>query len=133
MNIAFVADNDKKELLVQFCHAYCGLLGKHRICATSTTGKQITEATGLKITDLLPGEQGGVEQISALVSCDQIDMLIYFRSGDPHKSADPAATNLLRLCDMHMVPAATNLATAEMLIHGLNAGWLDWRDIAHPK
>lgn len=133
MNIALIADNDKKELLVQFCTAYSGILAKHSLCATATTGKLISEGAGLKITELMAGDQGGVEQISALVSCDQIDMLLYFRSGSPDGHINEAAVNLMRLCDMHTVPLATNIATAEVLIHGMQAGLLDWRDIVNPK
>ena len=60
MNIALIAHDAKKELMVQFCIAYCGVLSRHNLCATGTTGKMVTEATGLKIQRFLSGAQGGV-------------------------------------------------------------------------
>ncbi len=129
MNIALIADDKKKELMVQFCIAYCGILNRHNLCATGTTGKMVSEATGLNIQKYLSGAQGGDEQISARISCNEIDLLLYFR--DPI-TPQPNAANLLRLCDVHNIPAATNIATAEALIHSLEHGDLDWRDIVNP-
>ena len=68
MNIALMAHDEKKELMVQFCIAYCGILSKHNLCATGTTGKLVSEATGLKIQQFLSGSQGGDQQIGALYS-----------------------------------------------------------------
>jgi len=129
VKIALIADDKKKELIAQFCIAYCGTLAKHELCATGTTGKYIEEATGLEIEKLLSGEQGGVQQISSRVAYDEIDMLIYMRdAANDHSEVSREVTeNLLRLCDIHSVPAATNIATAEMLIVGLERGDLDWR------
>ncbi len=129
MNIALIADDKKKELMVQFCIAYCGILSRHNLCATGTTGKMVSEATGLNIQKYLSGAQGGDEQISARISCNEIDLLLYFR--DPITPQSNTA-NLLRLCDVHNIPAATNIATAEALIHSLEHGDLDWRDIVNP-
>lgn len=133
MNIALISNDAKKELMVQFCIAYSGVLGKHTLCATGTTGKLISEATGLAVFRYLSGSQGGGEQISALISCNEIDMLLYFRDPLSAVSQDETALNLLRACDLHSVPVATNVATAEVLIHGLERGDLDWRDIVNPK
>jgi len=133
MNIALIADVEKKELMLQFCTAYRGILANQRLCATATTGKLVAESTGLAISSFLPGKQGGLEQIAALVSCNEIDMLLYFRSSEAGQEIDEAALNLMRLCDAHMVPTATNIATAEVLIQGLSAGFLDWRNIVNPK
>jgi len=132
MNIALIADNDKKELLVQFCTAYKGILAKHDLCATAATAKLVSEGAGLKILSLMSGSQGGLEQIAALVSCDRIDLLLFFRTPNEQRMSG-AEFNLMRLCDAHTVPMATNIATAEVLIHGLANGWLDWRDIVNPK
>ncbi|HIZ16482.1 MAG TPA: methylglyoxal synthase [Firmicutes bacterium] len=129
MNIALTAHDAKKELLVQFCIAYCGILSRHSICATGATGKIVSEATGLDIQRYLSGPQGGDQQIASRISCDEIDMLIFFC--DPNKS-DMRDLDILRLCDVHNIPYATNIATAEMLIHGLSRGDLDWRNIAKP-
>lgn len=129
MNIAIIAHDKKKELMVQFCMAYCGILAKHHLCATGTTGKFVQEATGLKIERFLSGMQGGEQQISARVSYDEIDMVLFFRDPNSNSEYEPDVHELARLCDMHNVPIATNVATAEMLIFGLDRGDLDYRDI----
>lgn len=133
MNIAFIAHDSKKELMVQFCIAYCGILSKHRLCATGTTGKLIAEATGLPIQRYLSGSQGGDQQIAARISCNEIDLLLFFRDPINVKPHEPNERNLLRLCDVHNIPVATNIATAEALIHSLERGDLDWRDIVNPS
>ena len=130
MNIALIAHDSKKELMVQFCIAYSGILSQHNICATGTTGKLVAEATGLRIFRFLSGEQGGDQQIAARIACNEIDLLLFFRDPLNPKSHETANDmNLLRLCDMHNIPVATNIATAEVLIHGLERGDLDWRNI----
>ncbi len=133
MQIALIAHDDKKELMVQFCIAYCGILAKHDLCATGTTGKLVAEATGLKVERYLPGAQGGDQQISARVACDEIDLLLFFRDTLTAKTDEPNDNDMLRLCDTRCIPFATNIATAEVLIHGLERGDLDWRDIVNPK
>ncbi len=132
MNIALMAHDEKKELMIQFCIAYCGILSKHNLCATGTTGKLVSEATGLKISQFLSGPQGGDQQIGARIACNEIDLLLVFRSLEP-KPNEPKESSLLRLCDVHNIPVATNIATAEALIHSLERGDLDWRDIVNPK
>lgn len=130
MNIALIAHDSKKELLVQFCIAYCGILSRHNLSATATTGKQVSQATGLEIQKYLSGTQGGGEQIAARISCNEIDLLIFFRDPISPKPHEPNEMDLLRLCDVHNIPLATNIATAEALIHALERGDLDWREIA---
>ncbi len=129
MTIALIAHDAKKELMVQFCIAYCGILSRHNIVATGTTGKTVSEATGLEITRFLAGSQGGAQQIAARIGCDEIDLLLMFRNPLNPKPSEPDESALLRLCDVHNIPAATNIATAEVLIHGLERGDLDWREI----
>ena len=129
MNIALIAHDAKKELMTQFCIAYCGTLSKHSLCATGTTGKLVSEATGLNITTFLSGSQGGAQQIASRIGCDEIDLLLMFRDPLNPKSNEPDERALLRLCDVHSIPVATNIATAEMLIHGLERGDLDLREI----
>lgn len=129
MNIALIAHDAKKELMVQFCIAYCGILSRHNLCATGTTGKLVSEATGLNITRYMSGSQGGSQQIAARVACDEIDLLLYFRDPLTVKSNEPNEADMLRLCDVRSIPVATNIATAEVLIHGLERGDLDWREI----
>lgn len=132
MNIALIAHDTKKELMVQFCIAYFGVLSKHNLCATGTTGKMVAEATGLNVQRYLSGSQGGDQQIAARISCNEIDLLLFFRDPISVKPHEPNDMNLLRLCDVHNIPVATNIATAEALIHALERGDLDWRDIVNP-
>ena len=132
MNIALIAHDTKKELMVQFCIAYCGVLSKHNLCATGTTGKMVAEATGLNVQRYLSGSQGGDQQIAARISCNEIDLLLFFRDPISVKPHEPNDMNLLRLCDVHNIPVATNIATAEAHIHALERGDLDWRDIVNP-
>jgi len=132
MNIALIASDVKKELMLQFCIAYKGILTEHMLYATATTGKLVSEASGLPVKCFLAGIQGGGQQVSARIAYNEIDLLILFRdpmaAGPQDKDAE-----LLRLCDLHNVPVATNIATAEVLIHGLARGDIDWRDIVNPK
>ena len=129
MTIALIAHDAKKELMVQFCIAYCGILSRYNLVATGGTGKIVTDATGLEITSFLSGSQGGSQQIASRIGCDEIDLLLLFRDPLNPKPTEPDERSLLRLCDVHNIPVATNIATAEMLIHGLERGDLDWRDI----
>ena len=129
MNIALIAHDAKKELMVQFCIAYCGILSRHTLCATGTTGKMVSEATGLEMQRFLSGSQGGDQQLAARISCNEIDLLLFFRDPLTAKANEPNDMNLLRLCDMYNIPVATNIATAEVLVHGLERGDLDWRNI----
>lgn len=133
MNIALIAHDSKKELMVQFCIAYCGILSKHNLIATGTTGKLVAEATGLPIKRFLSGPQGGAQQISARIAFNEIDLLLFFRASHITGEGRDESAELLRLCDVHNIPVATNIATAEVLIHGLERGDFDWRNIVNPK
>ena len=133
MNIALIAHDSKKELMVQFCIAYCGVLSRHNLCATGTTGKLVSEATGLSIQRFLSGKQGGDQQISARIAYDEIDLLLFFRDALADKTREVNEMDMRRLCDVHNIPLATNIATAEVLIHGLERGDLDWRNIVNPQ
>ena len=132
MTIALIAHDSKKELMVQFCTAYCRILSQNQLVATGTTGKLIAEATGLPVKRFLSGKQGGDQQIAARIACNEIDLLIFFRDPINAKPSEPNEMTLLRLCDVHNIPMATNIATAEVLIHGLERGDLDWRNIVNP-
>lgn len=133
MYIALIAEDNKKELLAQFCIAYCGILCRHSLYATHTTGSYISEATGLRIETLLSGSAGGTEQIASMVSYDEIDLVFYFRSTDRAAEPSEAETNLLRLCDVYNIPVATNIATAEVLVTALDNGTLSWRELLNPR
>ena len=133
MEIAIIAHDMKKELMTQFCIAYCGILSKHNICATAVTAKYISEATGLSIDRLMSGEQGGEEQVASRVAYNEIDVLLYFRDTRPDAKYNPAEHELLRMCDLYNVPVATNIATAELVVTALERGDLDWRAFVNPR
>ena len=133
MQIAIIAHDMKKELMAQFCIAYCGTLSKHRLCATAVTAKYISEATGLQIDKMMAGDQGGEEQIASRIAYNEIDILLYFRDTRPNQKENPAGIELLRVCDANNIPVATNIATAEVLIMALDRGDLDWREIVNPR
>ena len=134
MNITLMAHDKKKELMVQFCTAYKSILAKHNLSATATTGRLVAEATGLPVTLFLSHSQGGHQQVNARIAYNEIDMVLLF--SDPNGMdpwEDQQIVQTIHLCDTHNVPIATNLASAEMLILGLQRGDLDWRDIVKPK
>ncbi len=133
MNIAIIASDKKKELMIQFCIAYCGILSKHNLCGTGTTAKLVSEATGLRVQAFLSGSHGGEEQIAGRIAYNEIDVLLYFRDPLVITNCDPDQSSLLRLCDMHNIPVATNVATAEIIIMAIERGDLNWRDIVNPK
>ena len=132
MEIAIIAGESKKELMTQFCIAYCGILSKHNLCATSITAKYISEATGLKIERMLTGEQGGEQQIATRIAYNEIDILLCFRDTRADKPYIEEEQELLLACDRYNIPVATNIATAEVLITALERGDLDWRNFLNP-
>ena len=134
MNITLMAHDKKKELMVQFCTAYKSVLNKHNLFATATTGRLIADNTGLPLTLLLSHKQGGHQQINARIAYNEIDLVLLFtdpNSNDPYDDANMIET--IRRCDKQNVPIATNLASAEMFIMGLQRGDLDWREMLHTK
>ena len=132
MYIALMAHNNKKDLMVQFCSAYAGVLSRHNLCATNTTGRLITEATGLPVHLFLSCQHGGSQQIGARIAYNEMDMVLFFV--DPKDdSLQDELLYISNLCDQNNVPYATNLATAEMLILGMDRGDLDWRKLVNPK
>ena len=133
MDIAIIADDNKKELMAQFCVAYCGILSRHHLCATHTTGRYISDATGLDIETFLVGNSGGMEQIASKISFNEIDVVFYFRSTDPSKEIHDYENTLLRLCDVYNIPLATNIASAEVLVNAIENGSLNWREFINPR
>lgn len=129
MRIALIAHDSRKELMTQFCTAYVRILSENELVATGVTGKLVAEATGLPVRCLYPGNCGGAEQISAMIACGEVDMLLFFRDPVGARANEPNAVTLLRLCDTHTIPVATNIATAEVLIHGLERGDLAWIEV----
>ena len=132
MNIALIAHDAKKDQMVDFTIAYEDILKEHTLFATGTTGKRIMDATGLKVKRLQSGPLGGDQQIGAMVAEKTMDLVIFLRDPLTAQPHEPDINALLRVCDVHNVPLATNLATAEVLIKGLMRGDLDWRKVVNP-
>ena len=129
MNIALIAHDAKKKLMQNFCIAYKGILNKNDLFATGTTGRLIEEVTNLSIHKYLAGHLGGAQQIGAQIEQNDIDLVIFLRDPMAPKSHEPDVNKVMRLCDMHNIPLATNLASAELLIKSLDRGDLEWREM----
>jgi methylglyoxal synthase len=133
MKIALIAHDKKKNDMVQFTTAYKHVLEKHTLYATGTTGLRISEAAGLTVHRFQSGPLGGDQEIGALIAQNAMDMVIFFRDPLTAQPHEPDISALMRLCDVYAVPLATNMGTAEILIHGLERGDLKWRSIIHEK
>jgi methylglyoxal synthase len=129
MNIALIAHDRKKAEMVNFAIAYESILQTANLYATGTTGQRIMEETNLKVHRFLSGPLGGDQQIGALIAENRMDLVIFLRDPLMAQPHEPDIIALLRLCDVHNIPVATNIATAEVLIKGLQAGYFDWRDV----
>lgn len=129
MNIGFIAHDAKKKLMQNFCIAYRGILCKNNLYATGTTGRLIEEVTNLNVHKYLAGHLGGEQQLGSQIEHNQMDLVIFLRDPLTRKSHEPDISTIFQLCDIHNIPLATNLATAELLIKALDRGDLDWRDI----
>lgn len=129
MNIGLIAHDSKKKLMQNLCIAYRGILSKHELFATETTGRLIEEVTNLTVKKYLAGHLGGEQQLGSQIETNDIDMVIFLRDPLTPRVHEPDASNIFKLCDIHNIPLATNLATAEMLIKSLDRGDLDWREI----
>lgn len=129
MNIGLVAHDAKKKLMQNLCIAYRGILAKHELYATETTGRLVEEVTNLNIHKYLAGHLGGTQQLGSQIEHNMIDLVIFLQDPLKPKKHEPDIFGILRLCDIHNIPLATNLATAEILIHALERGDLDWRDM----
>ena len=134
MNITLMAHDKKKELMVQFCTAYKSILSKHNLSATATTGRLVADATGLPVSLFLSSHQGGHQQVDVRIAYNEIDMVLLFSDPNTIDNWDNSQMiETIRHCDKHNVPIATNLASAEMSIMGLQRGDLGWREMLHTK
>jgi methylglyoxal synthase len=131
MNIALIAHNAKKKLMQNFCIAYRGILAQHELYATGTTGRLVEDVTNLSVHKYLAGHLGGEQQLGAQIEQNQVDLVIFLRDPLAPQSHEPDASNVVRLCDIHKIPLATNLATAELLIKSMDRGDMEWREIYH--
>lgn len=129
MKVGLIAHDSKKKLMQNFCIAYRGILTRHELYATGTTGSLIQEVSNLRIHKFLPGETGGVRQLASQIEQGNLDMIIFLRNPNPSVEEETEVNSVLRLCDMYNIPIGTNLATAELLIHALERGELEWRNI----
>ena len=127
MNVGLIAHDAKKKLMQNFCIAYRGILNKHTLYATGTTGRLIEEVANLNVHKYLAGALGGAQQMCAQIENNELDLIIFLREPVSPRSHEPDVNNVVRLCDTHNIPLATNLATAELLIRALDRGALDWR------
>ena len=129
MNIGLIAHDAKKTLMQNFCIAYRGILSRHNLYATGTTGRLVEDVTNLNIMKYLSGPLGGMQQLGAQIAQNDIDALIFLRDPMNVKPHEPDVNDVVRLCDMHNIPIATNVATAEILILAIDRGDLDWREM----
>lgn len=116
MNIAFIAHDKKKDDIINFVINNLETIKKHNICATGTTGKLINEITGIDVKRYLSGPLGGDQQIGGEIASGNIDMVIFLRDPLTAQPHEPDVTALLRICDVHSIPLATNLGSAKILI-----------------
>ncbi|EJL26717.1 methylglyoxal synthase [Brevibacillus sp. BC25] len=133
MKIALIAHDRMKEQIEQLAMAYESILAKHDLYATGTTGSRIMEATSLSLTRFLSGPLGGDQQIGAMVARNEMDLIIFLRDPLTSQPHEPDIIALLRLCDVHKIPFATNLGSAEIMLKALELGQLDWREVVHEE
>jgi methylglyoxal synthase len=129
MNIGLIAHDSKKKLMQNFCIAYRGILCRHSLYATGTTGRLVEEAANLNIYKYLAGHLGGEQQMCSQIEQNSLDLLIFLRDPLSAKPHEPNIHKVVQLCDIHNVPMATNVATAELLIKSLERGDLEWREL----
>lgn len=116
MRISLIAHDKKKDDMLDFVKRYREVFEKHELSATGTTGRLISETTGLKVHRFLSGPLGGDQQIGAKIAEGEMDLVIFLRDPLTAQPHEPDVTALLRLCDVHCIPLATNLGSAEVLV-----------------
>lgn len=119
MKIAFIAHDKKKDDIIEFVKRYKDVFEEHDLYATGTTGRLLTELVGLKVHRFLSGPLGGDQQIGAKVAEGQMDFVIFLRDPLTSQPHEPDVTALLRICDVHCVPLATNIGSAEVFVKAL--------------
>jgi len=120
-SIALIAHDSKKEEIVDLIGSHKELLSKHDLVATRSTGQLIMQGTGLKITLKQSGPLGGDQQIGSLVASDEIKAVIFLRDPLMAQPHEPDISALMRVCDVHNVPLATNRASAESILHHIKS------------
>ena len=127
MNIVLLADHRKNELLVNFCIAYRHILERQTIYSLLNTSKLIRDATGLEVQGLSTEISGSLNILASRATYNEIDAVIYLR--DPMLETYDMPNPLLRACDTNIIPVATNLSAAEILVLAIDRGDLDWRKL----
>lgn len=119
MRIALIAHDKKKDDMVDFVKRYKSIFEDHQLFGTGTTGRLITEIVGLEVHRFLSGPLGGDQQIGAKVAQGDMDFIIFLRDPLTSQPHEPDVSALLRICDVHCVPVATNMASAEVFVKAL--------------
>ena len=127
MNIGFIAAGSRKDLIENFCLAYKYILAKHELYATEMTGLRIEQATNLKVHKFLSGSVGGEKQFIDMIQRNYMDLVIYFYNPLMSSPNEPDIIEITRECDRYNIPIASNIATAEAMVLGMERGSLDWR------
>ncbi len=117
MNLALIAHDGKKPEMVAFVLQNKELMAHATLFATGTTGSYI-EKVGVPVNKLLSGPRGGDAQIAAMVAEGKLDAVIFFRDPLDKHPHEPDVQMLMRLCDVHNVPLATNPAAAKLFLAG---------------
>ncbi|WP_449620236.1 methylglyoxal synthase [Robertmurraya sp. Marseille-Q9965] len=133
MKIALIAHDKKKDDMVRFATAYEEILKEHELYGTGTTGTRIMEATKLNVHRFQSGPLGGDQEIGAMIAKNQMDIVLFFRDPLTAQPHEPDVSALIRLCDVYLVPLATNMGTAEVIIKGLERGDLAWREVIEKR
>ena len=129
MKIALIAHDKKKDEMIKLAIRYKDALAGHELIATGTTGTLVMGETGLKIKRMKSGPLGGDQQIGSMIADGLLDLVIFLRDPLTSQSHEPDVNNVVKICDTHNIPLATNLATAELLVKSLDRGDLEWREM----
>lgn len=126
--IALIAHDAKKLDLVTFVKDHREVFVRHELVATGTTGRILHDKTGLEVQRVKSGPLGGDLQIGAMIAEERIEAVIFFRDPLTAQPHEPDVSALMRVCDVHVVPLATNLATAEAILD-----WIEERGVEKQK
>jgi len=124
MRIALIAHDQMKSTMLDFVYEHAEFLRAHKLVATATTGKLIVQEHGLKVVTVLSGPQGGDAQVSALAATGELDAVVFLRDPLTAQPHEPDISALLRICDVHNIPLATNVGAAKHLLRSLESGGL---------
>ena len=121
MTLALIAHDTKKADIIALVMSNKTLLEKHTLVATGTTGKLISDRTGLEVVKMMSGPLGGDQQIGAMVAEEKVDLIIFLRDPLTAQPHEPDVSALLRICDVHNTPLATNLSSATIMLKSLES------------